>query len=72
MADRPSRSRTTEDEAVKLIDAQGYKKTKIRLHGRSVYHNPKQPENMQYITYDKDGHNGGVWKAGNKKWAEGG
>ena len=28
--------------------------------------------NIQYITYDVDGHNGGVWKAGNKKWAESG
>ncbi|CAF3721381.1 unnamed protein product, partial [Adineta steineri] len=70
MANRPSRSRTTEDDAVKLIEAQGYKKTNFFLHGRSVYYNPDKPKNMQYITYDKDGHNGGIWKAGNKQWVE--
>ncbi len=72
MANRTSRPRMREDEAEKLIVEQGYRKTNIHLHGRSVYYNPKQPNNIQYITYDVDGHNGGVWKAGNKKWAEGG
>ena len=72
MANRPSRSRMTEEDAEKLIVEKGYIKLKIRLHGRSVYYNPKQPTNIQYITYDADGHNGGVWKAGNKKWAENG
>ncbi len=72
MANRTSRPRMREDEAEKLIVEQGYRKTNIRLHGRTVYYNSKQRKNLQYITYDVDGHNGGVWKAGDKKWVDNG
>jgi RHS repeat-associated protein len=40
----------------------GYKKTKIKSHGQSVFTNGKS-----WITPDKDGHNGGVWKMYDKE-----
>ena len=35
----------------------GYKKTKYKSHGQSVFSNGKD-----FISSDKDGHNGGIWK----------
>ncbi|MCQ2185670.1 MAG: toxin C-terminal domain-containing protein [Bacteroidales bacterium] len=35
----------------------GYRLTKYRSHGKKVYYNGKD-----YISPDKDGHNGGIWK----------
>ncbi|MDB5203565.1 MAG: hypothetical protein JWQ27_2974 [Ferruginibacter sp.] len=35
----------------------GYNRTKLKSHGQAVYSNGKN-----WITPDRDGHNGGVWK----------
>ena len=42
---------------VKVTIPEGYKRTKYKSHGQSVYTNGKD-----FISPDKDGHNGGVWK----------
>ena len=42
---------------VKVSIPDGYKKTKFKSHGQSVYTNGKD-----FISPDKDGHNGGIWK----------
>ena len=36
---------------------EGYRKTNYKSHGQSVYTNGKN-----YISPDRDGHNGGIWK----------
>ena len=35
----------------------GYKRVKEKSHGQKVYSNGKD-----YISPDRDGHNGGIWK----------
>ena len=42
----------------------GYTKVNNQYsHGSAIYYNPNASGNMQYISVDKDSHNGGYWKA---------
>ncbi|GGB43053.1 hypothetical protein GCM10011409_20810 [Lentibacillus populi] len=40
----------------------GYSATKYISHGQKVFKRGKKGKGPKYITVDKDGHNGGVWK----------
>ncbi|CAF3305539.1 unnamed protein product [Rotaria socialis] len=63
---------TIDDAEAYAVEVLKFQKTNLLAHGVAVYRNSKRPNATEYITYDVDGHVGGVWKAGDKKWAEGG
>lgn len=47
------------EEAAKNL---GYRDAGVRSQKQKVFYNPKAPRAKQYITKDRDGHVGGVWK----------
>jgi hypothetical protein len=48
-------------EYIKMIEKEGFRKIRHRSpHGEAIY-----KKGRKYISFDKDGHNGGVWKMAN-------
>lgn len=54
--------RTVPSVAKAAAEDLGYTVTNYTSHGAKVYKAGKKAKGPEYITVDKDGHNGGVWK----------